>query len=58
MTVEAPDGRLLTAFAYVAKPTGVYRPARRYLVEILEGARAHNLSRDYIALLEAIPTED
>ncbi len=58
VVVETADGRMLTAFAYAAKPTGAYRPARRYLEEILEGARAHNLSPDYIALLEAIPTED
>lgn len=58
VAVEIPDGRMLTAFAYVARPTGVYRPARRYLVEILEGARAHKLSQGYIARLEAIPTED
>ncbi|HSB77642.1 MAG TPA: gamma-glutamylcyclotransferase, partial [Candidatus Methylomirabilis sp.] len=56
--VETPDGRMLTAFAYVARPTGVYRPAQRYLVAILEGARVHKLSQGYIALLEAISTED
>jgi gamma-glutamylcyclotransferase (GGCT)/AIG2-like uncharacterized protein YtfP len=58
VVVRAADGKTLTAFAYVARPTGVYRPARRYLQEILEGAQAHHLSPDYIAFLEAIPTED
>ena len=58
VVVETVDGRTLTAFAYTAKPTGVYRQARRYLREILEGARAQHLSPDYISFLEAIPTED
>lgn len=58
VVVEIADGATLTAFAYTAKPTGAYRPARRYLREILDGARAQHLSPGYISFLEAIPTED
>jgi gamma-glutamylcyclotransferase (GGCT)/AIG2-like uncharacterized protein YtfP len=58
VAVETFDGRMLTAFAYVARPVGSYRPGRRYLQSLIEGARAHGLSPAYIASLEAIPTED
>jgi hypothetical protein len=56
--VEGFDGRAVTAFAYFARPAGAYKPSRRYLQQIIEGARAHNLSPGYVAFLEAIPTED
>ena len=58
VVVETYDGRTVTTFAYVARPAGAYRPSRRYLYQIIEGARAHRLSPGYIAFLEAIPTED
>jgi cation transport regulator ChaC len=58
VVVETADRGALTAFAYVAQPTGDYRPSRRYLQQILDGARAHHLSPDYLAFLESIPTED
>ena len=57
VVVAAFDGRALTAFVYVAKPIGVFRPSRQYLKEIIEGAKAHRLSPEYVAFLEAIPTE-
>ena len=58
VVVETFDGRRLTAFAYVARPAGNHRPLRRYLRQIIEGAKAHGLSPGYIAFLEAVPTED
>jgi gamma-glutamylcyclotransferase (GGCT)/AIG2-like uncharacterized protein YtfP len=58
VVVEAFDGKTLMAFAYFARPMGSYRPRRRYLQQLIDGARAHGLSPGYIASLEAIPTED
>ena len=58
VVVETFDGRPLTAFAYVARPAGIHNPRRRYLRQIIDGACAHGLSPEYIALLEAIPTKD
>ena len=58
VVVEAFDGRTLTAFAYVARSAGEYRPSRRYLTQIIEGAKAHGLSAGYIAFLEAIETNE
>jgi|WetSurMetagenome_2_1015567.scaffolds.fasta_scaffold27323_3 gamma-glutamylcyclotransferase len=57
VTVETPDSRTLSAFAYVAHPEGCYRPARRYLRQIVVGAREQGLSAAYVAFLAAIPTE-
>jgi gamma-glutamylcyclotransferase len=58
VVVETLAGKRLTAFAYVAKPMGTYRPGRRYLQALVEGAKAHGLSPEYVTGLEAIPTED
>jgi gamma-glutamylcyclotransferase (GGCT)/AIG2-like uncharacterized protein YtfP len=58
VVVETFDDRTLTAFAYFARPVGDYRPSRRYVQQIIEGARAHNLSPAYVAFLEGIATED
>ncbi|HSB69331.1 MAG TPA: gamma-glutamylcyclotransferase family protein [Candidatus Methylomirabilis sp.] len=58
VVVETFDGRTLAAFAYFARPLGSFRPGRRYLHSLIEGARAHGLSPEYVASLEAIPTED
>jgi len=58
VVVETFEGKTLTAFAYFAKPMGSYRPGRRYLQSLIQGARVHGLSPAYIASLEAIPTED
>jgi gamma-glutamylcyclotransferase (GGCT)/AIG2-like uncharacterized protein YtfP len=58
VVVETFDDRTLTAFAYFARPVGDYRPSRRYVQQIIEGARAHNLSPGYVAFLEGIATED
>ena len=58
VVVEAFDGRTLTAFAYLARQMGTYRPGRRYLQSLIDGARAHGLSAEYVASLGAIPTEE
>ena len=57
VAVETFEGKRLTAFAYVAKPMGTYRPGRRYMQSLVEGAKAHGLSPGYVACLEEIPTE-
>jgi gamma-glutamylcyclotransferase (GGCT)/AIG2-like uncharacterized protein YtfP len=58
VVVETFDGRTLTAFAYVAHPSGPVRPNRRYLQQIIEGARAHGLTPSYIAFLESFGEKD
>ena len=58
VVVETFDGRTLTVFAYVARPAGTHRPRRRYLRQLIEGAREHGLTPGYVAFLEAFPTED
>lgn len=54
VVVETFDGRTLTAFAYVARPLGSYRPGRRYLQQLIEGARAQGLCPDYLRFLESL----
>ena len=56
--VETFEGKTLTAFVYCAKAMGSYRPGRRYLQSLIDGARAHGLSAEYIAALKTIPTEE
>jgi cation transport regulator ChaC len=56
--VETADGRRLSAFAYVAHPTGSYRPTRAYMAQLIAGGAAHGLRPQYLAALAAIPTED
>ena len=58
VVVETFDGKTLAAFAYHARPMGSYRPRRRYLQQLIDGARAHGLTPGYVASLEAISTED
>ena len=58
VVVETFEEKTLTAFAYFANPMGSYRPGRRYLQSLIDGARAHRLSPRYVAWLVAIPTED
>jgi len=58
VVVETFAGKALTALAYFARPMGTYRPGRRYLQSLVDGARAHGLSAGYVASLAAIPTED
>jgi hypothetical protein len=45
-------------FAYVAHPTGSYRPTRACLAQLIAGGAAHGLRPQYLAALAAIPTED
>jgi cation transport regulator ChaC len=56
VAVDAFDGRTLTAFAYFARPLGAGAPSCRYLRLIIEGARAHGLSPDYLSFLESFGT--
>ena len=58
VVVETFGGKTLTVFAYCALPIGSFRPGRRYLQSLIEGANAHGLSPAYVAWLETIPTED
>jgi cation transport regulator ChaC len=58
VSVATTSGRTVAAFAYVARPLGTFRPGRRYRDALVEGARAHGLSPEYIRFLEMIPTED
>ncbi len=58
VTVTTFDGRTVPAFAYVARPQGTFRPGRRYRDALVEGARAHGLTPEYIRFLEMTPTED
>ena len=53
VVVETFDERTLAAFAYFARPVGSYQPSRRYLRQIIEGARAHGLSPEYVTFLES-----
>lgn len=54
VVVETFDGRTLTAFAYFARPMGIYRPGRKYLQQLIDGARAHGLSPDYLRFLGSL----
>ena len=56
VVLETFDGRNLIAFAYIARPGGSYFPSRRYLRQMIEAARAHQLSPAYIEFLEGITT--
>jgi gamma-glutamylcyclotransferase (GGCT)/AIG2-like uncharacterized protein YtfP len=56
--VEASDGRRRRAFAYVANPTGSYRPTRAYMAQVVAGGVACGLSPAYLAALRATATED
>ncbi len=58
VVVESFDGRTLTAFAYFAHPAGTYRPSRRYLQSLIDGARAHGLSPGYITFLKSFDEGD
>ncbi len=55
VTVEADDGRLLAAIAYIAKgKDDDDKPSLRYLTLLREGARAHGLPLNYIRFLESV----
>lgn len=53
--VVLPDGRSVAAFTYIAVPVagGPFMPSARYLATIIEGARHHELSPDWVRFLEA-----
>jgi hypothetical protein len=51
------DGKTVTAHAYVANaPRDGLRPPKNYLQLVLDGAREHKLSDDYVARLAGTPT--
>ena len=57
--VRPDDGsfpRRVRADLYVARPSNPSPPSRRYLDQLLIGARHHRLPEDYIAQLDAIET--
>ncbi len=58
VVVETFEGKTLTAFAYFARPMGSYRPGRRYLQSLVDGAKAHGLSPGYITFLKSLDEGD
>lgn len=57
VSVFCPDGQTLNAFAYKAREQGEFLPSRAYLNQIIDGARRHRLSPEYIAMLEALQAD-
>lgn len=59
-TVRVVDdaGRTREALTYIAnpQPPGHHDPSPRYMKAIIDGARAHGLSVDYVDTLRALPT--
>lgn len=60
VTVYRPDGTVVAAMTYkvINKLDAEIAPSVAYLNAILEGATAHNLPDDYMAILRAIRPED
>jgi gamma-glutamylcyclotransferase (GGCT)/AIG2-like uncharacterized protein YtfP len=55
VTVEADDGQLLDAIAYIAEgKEDDGKPSLRYVTLLREGARAHGLPAHYIRFLESV----
>lgn len=56
LTVTLPGGSVQVAMTYFATPVdpGHFPPSRRYLETILEGARDHRLSDEWVALLRSV----
>ncbi len=55
VSVEADDGRLLDAVAYIAEGKDQDgKPSLRYLTLLREGAKAHGLPAHYIRFLESV----
>ena len=55
--VDTADGHAFTAFAYVARAQGSYKPSREYMGQIIAGAEEQELSPSYLAFLKNIPVE-
>jgi gamma-glutamylcyclotransferase (GGCT)/AIG2-like uncharacterized protein YtfP len=56
--LETASKERLPAMTYFAVRQGVLKPSKRYLDQILKGARAYHLPKDYIGFLKSIETED
>ena len=55
VTVEADDGRMLDAVAYIAEGKDADgKPSLRYVTLLREGAKAHGLPAHYIRFLESV----
>lgn len=53
------QGKPVSALCYrVSSPVGEGKPSPRYRHTLLEGAREHGLPHSYVAMLEALPTDD
>jgi gamma-glutamylcyclotransferase (GGCT)/AIG2-like uncharacterized protein YtfP len=60
VTVQFPDGRREQVITYFAlpQPGEPFKPSKKYMTTIIDGAEAHGLPADYIAKLRAIETCD
>ncbi len=56
--LETTSKEKLPAMTYFAVRQGVLKPSRRYLEQILKGARSYHLPKDYIHFLKSIETVD
>jgi len=56
--LETASKERLPAITYFAVRQGVVKPSRRYMDQILKGARAYHLPREYINFLKSIQTQD
>jgi hypothetical protein len=56
--VETTSGEKLPTVTYFAIRQGVVQPSRRYLDQILKGARAYHLPKEYISFLKSIEVEE
>lgn len=56
--LETTSRDQLPALTYFAVRQGGIKPSRRYLDQILKGARAYHLPQDYISFLKSIETQE
>ena len=58
--VKLPDARAVDAITYFAtpEPGHPFKPSRRYMQTIIDGAMSHNIPATYIKSLRAIVTAD
>ena len=55
--LETSSGERLPAMTYFAVRQGEVKPSRRYLDQILKGARSYHFPKDYIHFLKSIETQ-
>jgi cation transport regulator ChaC len=58
LILETTSGERLPAMTYFAVRQGVVKPSRRYMDQVLKGARSYHLPKDYINFLKSIQTQD